>query len=251
MVLATGFFNQFGIIDGCRTEDNTFDAGFKQLLYCFQSADAPTQLCGYQYGAGYLGNEVQVTGFAAGGAIKVNDMDSGCPQRLPFQSYLQRVVREPGFAVVIALIQSDAPAISNIYGRDYFYCSVTSQINIGELSPGPGIECLVVLILVFKNIEGSIYHFSGVTGHNDVIHIAPFGGDIRILVKLAEFFNPFGTCLFGVLRFPYFPGEDDAGGSISADDGDTGRRPGKNEVSADGFIKHAVMGTGVRFADHD
>ena len=79
-------------------------------------------------------------------------MDSGCSQRLPLQGYLKRVIRVPGLLAVIALIEPNTPTIPDVYCGDYFYFSVTSQINIGELSPGSGIECLVVLVLIFENV---------------------------------------------------------------------------------------------------
>ena len=67
-------FNQPRVFySGC-TQNNPLDAGFKQLLYCFQLANASTHLGGNQYGTGYLVNNIQITEFTAGGAIKVNDM---------------------------------------------------------------------------------------------------------------------------------------------------------------------------------
>ena len=67
-------FNQPRVFYGGCAQDNPFDTGFKQLLYCFQLANASTHLGGNQYGAGYLVNNIQIAEFTAGGAIKVNDM---------------------------------------------------------------------------------------------------------------------------------------------------------------------------------
>ena len=152
----TGFFNQLGVFYGDGAEDNTFDTSLKYLLNRFQLADASAELSRHQYGAGDFFDNVQITELTLGGTIKVNDMDSGSSQRLPAESYLYGVIREAGFLVVITLIETDAPAISKVYSGDYFYGSITSQVNIGELSPGSGIECLVILVLVFENVKGSI-----------------------------------------------------------------------------------------------
>jgi hypothetical protein len=40
---------------------------------------------------------------------------------LPLQGDVYRVIREDGLLVIIALIESDASAFSEVYGWDYFY----------------------------------------------------------------------------------------------------------------------------------
>ena len=72
--VTASLFNQPRVFySGC-TQNNPFHAGFKQLLYCFQLADAPTHLGGNQYSTGYLVNNIQIAEFTAGGAIEVNNM---------------------------------------------------------------------------------------------------------------------------------------------------------------------------------
>ena len=44
---ATRLFNQPGVFHRGCAQDNALDASFKQLLYCFQPADATTQLGRY------------------------------------------------------------------------------------------------------------------------------------------------------------------------------------------------------------
>ena len=51
-------------------------------------------------------------------------MQPWCPQRLPFQSYLYRVIREYRLLVIITLVKANALTMSNVYGGDYFYCNL-------------------------------------------------------------------------------------------------------------------------------
>ena len=51
------------------------------------------------------------------GAVEVNDMEAGRSQRLPLQGDLYRVVGEDRLLLVIALVEADAPAVSDVYGR--------------------------------------------------------------------------------------------------------------------------------------
>ena len=59
-------------------------------------------------------------------------MQPVCPQRLPLQSYLHRVIGKDSLFIVVALVQSDAVATSNVNGRDYFYF-IYLQVGLGLL----------------------------------------------------------------------------------------------------------------------
>ena len=48
-------------------------------------------------------------------------MQSACPQRLPFKSYLYRVVGENRFLLIVTLIEANTLTIPDIYRRDYLY----------------------------------------------------------------------------------------------------------------------------------
>jgi hypothetical protein len=45
-------------------------------------------------------------------------------ERLPPQGDVYRVVREYGLLVIITLIESDAPAFSEVYSWNYFYVTL-------------------------------------------------------------------------------------------------------------------------------
>jgi len=51
------------------------------------------------------------------GAVEVNDMQAGSSQRLPFQCYLYRVVGEDRLLLIIALVEANALAVPDVYGR--------------------------------------------------------------------------------------------------------------------------------------
>jgi hypothetical protein len=57
-------------------------------------------------------------------------MQFWCSQRLPLQSYFQRVIGEYRFLIVVALIQADALATSKVYCRDYVYRRFTSLFSV-------------------------------------------------------------------------------------------------------------------------
>ena len=57
-------------------------------------------------------------------------MQSWCPQRLPLESYLYRVVGEYCFLLIIALIQADTLALPQVYRRDYFYGNLTPCVPL-------------------------------------------------------------------------------------------------------------------------
>jgi len=62
-------------------------------------------------------------------------MQPGCPQRLPLQSYLYRVIGEYRFLFIVALIQANAFTTPDIYSRNDFYCSLTPRYEFsGVLS---------------------------------------------------------------------------------------------------------------------
>ena len=73
---------------------------------------------------------------------------------MPPESRVYRVVRENCFLVVVALIQADALTISEVYGRNYFYCVLLLpcfwrlKINIRVLTPRFGVKCPVILIFL-------------------------------------------------------------------------------------------------------
>ena len=122
------------------------------------------------------------------------------------------------------------------------------QVDIGVLSPGPGQERLVLLVLVFQYIQRAVDDLAGVAGHNDVVDVAALGAFIGVFVDFAVFLDALCRRLFGVCRLLDFLGEDDAGGGLGTDDGDPGRGPGKDEVGADALIEHAVVGARVGLA---
>ena len=63
-------------------------------------------------------------------------MQSGCSQRLPPQGYLYRVLRENSLLIVVALIQANAVATSNVYGGDYFYYLTSLTVSLA-VAPAP------------------------------------------------------------------------------------------------------------------
>ena len=118
---AACLLNQIGIFHSGCAQDNALYTGLKPFFYCIYVPDATTQLGRDQYCAANLLDNIQISRPATGSAIKVNDMQPGCSQRLPSQSDLYRVIREDSLLVVITLVQANAVTTSNVYGRDYFY----------------------------------------------------------------------------------------------------------------------------------
>ena len=68
-------------------------------------------------------DNVQVNQPTTGRAIKVYDVQSVCSQRLPFQGYFHRFIREDSLFIIIALIQANTPATSEVYSGDNVYFS--------------------------------------------------------------------------------------------------------------------------------
>jgi hypothetical protein len=74
-------------------------------------------------------------------------MQSRCPQRLPLQGYLQRVIGEDRFLLVITLIEANAPAAFNVYGRDNFRNSLSYRLILEYFRHGRAINALLFLFL--------------------------------------------------------------------------------------------------------
>jgi len=74
-------------------------------------------------------------------------MQSWYPQRLPLQCYLYRVVREDRFLVKVALIQANAPAVSNVYGGDDFYNNLPYRLILEYFRHGRARNALLSLFL--------------------------------------------------------------------------------------------------------
>lgn len=128
--IAARFFNQLRVFYSSSPKDDAVNTGFKRLFYCLQLTDASTQLDRNQDGAGYLSNNVPVMDFTRCGAIKVNDMQPCCAERLPLQGDVYRVIREYGLLVIITLIESDAPAFSEVYSWNYFYVTLPPCLEL-------------------------------------------------------------------------------------------------------------------------
>jgi len=119
-VFGAGVFNELGVFDGGGAQDDALDAGLEQFMYRLQITDAAAELRWNQYGPGNIGDDFDVLDGALSGAVEVNDVESGCPQRLPLQGGFYRVFGEHRFAVIVALIKADTSAAADIYGRDDF-----------------------------------------------------------------------------------------------------------------------------------
>jgi hypothetical protein len=89
-------------------------------MYRLDIADAAAELGGNQKGAGDISDDFNVADAAFGGTVEVNDVEAGSPQRLPLEGGLYRVVGEYRFPLIVALVEADAPAAADIYGRDDF-----------------------------------------------------------------------------------------------------------------------------------
>ena len=134
--LTAGLSNQLRRFHSGCTQDDALYASFKQLLYRFQLADATTHLDRNQRRAGYLPDDLQITELTGNGTIKVNNMQPGCPQRLPLQSHLYRVVREYRFLLIVALIQANAFTISKVYSRNNFYGTLPHRLTLKYMPQG-------------------------------------------------------------------------------------------------------------------
>lgn len=89
-------------------------------MYGLDVADAAAELGGNEQDAGDVGDDFDVAYAALGGAVEVNDVQTGRPQRLPLQGGFYRVFGEYRFALIVALVEADTPAAADIYGRDDF-----------------------------------------------------------------------------------------------------------------------------------
>src|SRR5208337_2526457 len=79
-----GGFDQGGIFHGQRAEYYALDAQGEHFLNRFDIAHTAAQLGGNQHHAGDVADNIQIFGLAAGGAVQVNDMETGSAQGLPF-----------------------------------------------------------------------------------------------------------------------------------------------------------------------
>jgi hypothetical protein len=67
------------------------------------------------------------------GAVKVDDVQARRPQGLPFKGNIQRVIGKDGLPVIVALVQSDAFAVLQVYGRYNLDFSASLIFIISEL----------------------------------------------------------------------------------------------------------------------
>ena len=118
---AARLFNQPGVFHGGGAQDDPLYAGFEQLLDGLRSADASAELSGNQQAVGDVSYYLQINELTPGGAIQVNDMYPGCPQRLPLQGDLYRLLGEYRFLVIVTLIEADTLTLFQVYCRDNFY----------------------------------------------------------------------------------------------------------------------------------
>ncbi len=126
------------------------------MLHGFQPADAAAQLSRNQQGTGYLGDNILVVDLASSGAIKVDNMQSWCSQRLPLKGYLYRLVGEYRFLPVITLIEANALTISEVYGRDDFRNSLPYRLILEYLRQGRAKNALLCLSL-FSSISSDLF----------------------------------------------------------------------------------------------
>jgi hypothetical protein len=76
---------------------------------------------GNEHGADYLFNDGQIAYFTGSGAVKVDDVKSRRPQGLPFESYIEGVIGEDRFLVIIALVKAYAASVPDVNRRYDFY----------------------------------------------------------------------------------------------------------------------------------
>ena len=109
---AAGLGHQARGFNSGGTQYNTLDSKFKQLLYGLYIANAAAQLNGNQQSAGNLVNNLKIHEFSVPGAVEVDDMQARRAYRLPFQSYIQRVIGENRFLIIVTLVKADTASIS-------------------------------------------------------------------------------------------------------------------------------------------
>jgi hypothetical protein len=128
--LAAGLFDQVRRLHGGRAQDNPLDAGLEHLLNLVQLTDTAAELGRNQHGTGNLESDIQILKLTGGGAVKVNNVNSRRPQRLPLQGRVQRVVGEDGLRLVVTLKEADALAAPDVYRRDYLYSRLPFLFSI-------------------------------------------------------------------------------------------------------------------------
>ena len=93
-------------------------------------------------------------------------MQPWCPQRLPLQGNLYRVIREYRLLIIVALIKANALTVSKVYSGDYFYVNLTpSSYNL----PYPYQPGLVSFGLYYSIVITAITMLSGLRLFLDIV----------------------------------------------------------------------------------
>jgi hypothetical protein len=82
----------------------------------------------YQYGFGDVPDDFQVADLAGGSAVQVDDVQSGRPQGLPFQGYIEWVVGENDFPFIVTLVQADTFAAPQVNRWYYVYLTLPDTL---------------------------------------------------------------------------------------------------------------------------